>query len=144
LIRYSERPELWSETATTTEEVWPEYNRHGDVMNRYWGRLFDVFPDFQFVLYDDREQEVVAEGHTAPCCWDATAEGLGDGIDDAMIAAAFDTHAAGQRPGALCALAAEVRPRFQGRGLADRILDGMAGIARDAGLASLIAPVVRA
>jgi ribosomal protein S18 acetylase RimI-like enzyme len=41
----------------------------------------------------------------------------------------------------LCALAAEVRPRFQGRGLANRMLDVMADLARDAGLAYLIAPV---
>jgi hypothetical protein len=52
-----------------------------------WDRLFDEFPEFQFVLYDD-EQEVIAEGHTIPCDWDGTPEGLGSGID-AIIAAAF-------------------------------------------------------
>jgi GNAT superfamily N-acetyltransferase len=140
IVRYSVCPELWNATAGISQEVWPEYNQHGDVLNRYWGRLLDEFPDFQFVLYDDQRREVIAEGHTAPCCWDATPEGLGDGID-AMIAAVFEARTAASRPTALCALAAEIRPRFQGRGLASVVLDAMADLARDMRLAHLIAPV---
>jgi GNAT superfamily N-acetyltransferase len=140
VVRYSERPELWDDSGSLTEEVWPEYNQHGDVLNAYWGRLFDEFPAFQFVLYDDQLGEILAEGHTAPCCWDGSREGLGDGID-AMLAAAFDARAMGSRTTALCALAAEIRPRFQGRGLAAVMLDAMSGLARDMKLAHLIAPV---
>lgn len=139
-IRYSERPELWQDTGTITHEVWPEYNTHAEDTNGYWPRLFDEFPDFQFALYDAEANEVIAEGHTIPCEWDGTPDGLGDGID-AMIGAAFGTRAAGREPTALCALAAEIRPRFQGRGLADRMLDEMAHLAREAGLSHLIAPV---
>ena len=140
IVHYSVRPELWSATGDISDEVWPEYNQHGDVLNRYWGRLLDEFPDFQFVLYDNQRREVVAEGHTAPCCWDGTPEGLGDGIDS-MIAAAFQGRGEGTRPTALCALAAEIRPRFQGRGLASIVLDAMADLARDLPLAHLLAPV---
>jgi hypothetical protein len=140
VIRYSERPALWEETADVSEEVWPEYNLHGDVLNPYWGRLFDEFADYQFALFDAEAQEVIAACHTVPCDWDGTTEGLGDGID-AITIAAFDARAAGRRPTALCALAAEVRPRFQGGGLADRVLDVMSDIGRQAGLGHLIAPV---
>jgi GNAT superfamily N-acetyltransferase len=140
VVRYSERPELWDDTDRISEEVWPEYNLHGDVLNAYWARLSDEFPDSQFLLYDDQQGEILAEGHAAPCCWDGTREGLGDGID-AMIAAAFDARAAGSRPTALCALAAEIRPQFQGRGLASVILDAMSDLAREMGLTHLIAPV---
>jgi GNAT superfamily N-acetyltransferase len=137
LIRYSERPELWARSADITQEVWPEYNLHGDVTTEYWGRLFEDFPGHQFVLYED---EVLAEGHTVPCWWDGTPDGLGDGID-AMMVAAYEAHAAGRAPNALCALAAEIRPQFQGRGLAARILDAMAELAGRGGLYHLIAPV---
>jgi GNAT superfamily N-acetyltransferase len=140
VIRYSERPALWQDTADISHEVWPEYNQHGDVLGPYWGRLFDEFADYQFALFDGEAQEVIAEGHTAPCDWDGTKEGLGDGID-AMIVAAFEARAAGRPPTALCALAAEVRPRFQGGGIADRILDAMSEMGRQAGLGHLIAPV---
>jgi GNAT superfamily N-acetyltransferase len=140
VIRHAERPELWSETATITREVWPEYNLHSSDPEGYWGRLFEAFPEFQFVLYDGEDRAVLAEGHTIPCSWDETSEGLGEGID-ATIAGAFRAREAGESPTALCALAAEIRPRFQGRGLAKRMLDAMADLARDAGLAHLIAPV---
>jgi len=43
-----------------SSQVWPEYKLHGDVTNRYWARLYDDFPDFQFVLYDDEQDEVLA------------------------------------------------------------------------------------
>jgi GNAT superfamily N-acetyltransferase len=140
VVSYPERPELWEETAAISEEVWPEYNLHGDVLNAYWSRLPEQFPDYQFALYDDETGEVVAEGHTAPCCWDGTHDGLGDGIDE-LILAVFDPDPSRTPATALCALAAEVRPQFQGRGLAARVLDAMADLAREKGLGHLIAPV---
>jgi GNAT superfamily N-acetyltransferase len=137
---YAERPELWRATAAITEEVWPTYNQHGDVIGRYWGRLFEEFPSFQFVLYDEQAGEVQAEGHSIPCEWDGTVDGLGDGIDD-MITAAFGAHGARRKQTALCALAAEVRPPFRELGFSGQILDAMSAMARSAGLAHLIAPV---
>jgi hypothetical protein len=109
VIRYSERPELWKDTAAISREVWPEYNLHGEDPHGYWDRLLDEVPEFQFVLYGDEQQEVIAEGHTIPCAWDGTPEGLGDGIGT-IIAAAFQAREANRAPTALCALAAEVRP----------------------------------
>jgi GNAT superfamily N-acetyltransferase len=140
VVRYSERPELWDSIEDLSEEVWPEYNLHGDTLNQYWERLYDVFPEWQFVLYDAGEQAVLAEGHTVPLAWDGTDPGLGPGID-ATIAAAFELRAAGGPPTAVSALAAEIPPRHQGRGLSGVLLAVMAGLARDAGLSHLIAPV---
>jgi GNAT superfamily N-acetyltransferase len=136
VVRYSEKPGLWEDRPN----VWPEYNRHGDVLNLFWGRLPDEFPECQFVLLAAREGDVLAFGHAAPCAWDGTVDGLGDGIDE-MIAAAFDARVNRVTPTALCALAAEITPRYQGQGLAARVLDSMAAIARASGLQHLIAPV---
>jgi hypothetical protein len=44
VIRYAERPELWEHSDALSRAVWPEYNQHGDVLNRYWGRLLEDFP----------------------------------------------------------------------------------------------------
>ena len=100
VARYAERPELWKDTATITREVWPEYNLHSDDPNGFWEQLFVAFPGFQFVLYDDEQDVVIAEGHTLPCEWDGSADGLGEGIDK-MIASAFEAHDAGRAPTAL-------------------------------------------
>ena len=50
MVRYSERPELWESIGDLGEEVWPEYNVHGETLNYYWGQLYEVFPEWQFVL----------------------------------------------------------------------------------------------
>src|SRR5438105_15752350 len=126
-----DRPEL--------ESVWPEYNRHGEVTNRFWGRLYDEFPDFQFVLYDDAVDRALAEAHTIPCRWDGTAEGLPRGIDG-LLEDAFALRAAGGRPNTLSALAIEIAPGARGAGLSATMIAAMAEIARRHGLGGLIAP----
>jgi hypothetical protein len=81
VVRYSERPELWDRISDLSDEVWPEYNQHGQTLNHYWGQLYEVFPDWQFVLYDAGDDLVLAEGNTIPIAWDGTDDGLGPGID---------------------------------------------------------------
>ena len=140
VVRYSERPELWDAISDLSGEVWPEYNQHGERLNQYWSQLYDVFPEWQFVLYDPGDRTVLAEGHTIPAAWDGTDAGLGPGIE-ATIAAGFELRAAGGQPTAVCALAAEIPPRHQGKRLSAVLLTAMGGLARDAGLNHLIAPV---
>jgi hypothetical protein len=72
--------------------------------------------------------------------WDGTDTGLGPGID-ATVTAAFGLREADGQPTAVSALAAEIPPRHQRRGLAKVMLQAMAGLAGDAGLAHLTAPV---
>ncbi len=121
-------------------DAWPEYNHHGDVLGRYWGRLDQVFPAFQFVLRDDEGGEVVAVGHSAPIRWDGTVAGLPRGIDGAIeLAFALAEH--GEPATTLCALAIAVAPRSWGRGVSAAMLAAMRGIARDHGLGALVAPV---
>lgn len=134
----AERPDLW-ERGLDSGSVWPEYNLHGDVLNRWWGSLDEVFPEFQFVLYDDQADAVLAEGHSAPLAWDASDESLPDGIDS-VLERIFDE---GRRVAVntLCALAAETPRDGRGRGLAIEILAAMRTVARRQGLRHLIAPV---
>lgn len=140
VVRYSNRPELWDDIAGLSAEVWPEYNMHGEFINYFWAQLYDLFPEWQFVLYDPGERLVLAEGQTIPVAWDGTDADLGPGID-ATIAAAFELQAAGGRPTAVSALAAKIPPRHQGRRLSSVLLTAMADLAREAGLDHLIAPV---
>jgi GNAT superfamily N-acetyltransferase len=140
IVRYTERPELWDKIGDLSSAIWPEYNQHGDVLSRYWERLYELFGEWQFVLADSGDGQVLAEGHTIPVTWDGSDENLGPGID-ATIAAGFGLRSDGGRPTALAALAAEVVPRHRGRGLSGVLLRAMSRLARDAGLTYLIAPV---
>jgi hypothetical protein len=140
IVRYSERPELWDSTDGLFADVWPEYNQHGQTLNHYWGQLYDVFPQWQFFLCDPGSGEVLAEGHTIPVAWDGSDAGLGPGID-AAIAAGFQLQAASGHPTCVCALAAEIPARHRGRHLSGVLLRAMSGLALEAGLNHLIAPV---
>jgi len=135
----SERPDLWAR-GIPSELVWPEYNLHGAVLNRWWGQLAVDLPDFQFVLYDEVHDEVVAEGHSGPLWWNGHVESLPDGID-AAIELVFANLRAADTVNTLCALAAESPRDARRRGLAVQLLAAMRTIAERHGLTHLIAPV---
>lgn len=135
----AERPDLW-ERGLDSAAVWPEYNLHGDVLNRWWGLLDEELADFQFVLYDEESDAVVAEGHTAPVSWDGRDATLPEGIDRA-IETAFTEHRAGAAVNTLCALAAETPRDGRLQGMAARLLGAMREVAVRQGLSHLVAPV---
>ncbi|HEX4976749.1 MAG TPA: hypothetical protein VFV40_02685 [Nocardioides sp.] len=135
----AERPDLW-ERGIESADVWPEYNLHGDVLNRWWGHLDEELADFQFVLYDDEADAVVAEGHTGPLWWDGDDATLPPGID-AALELVFARARAGEPVNTLCALAAETPRTGRARGMAEQILGAMSELARRHGLARVIAPV---
>ena len=134
-----ERPDLW-ERGIPSDSVWPEYNLHGDALNRWWDHLSEDLPEFQFVLYDETHDVVVAEGHTGPFWWDGSDETLPAGID-AAIAQIFAQVRAGEPLNTLCALAAEIPREGRARGLAAQLLTAMRGIAERRGLEHFVAPV---
>jgi GNAT superfamily N-acetyltransferase len=134
-VSFAERPELDEQTGAIAAAVWPEYNRHGNDMGR-WRDLATTFPEFQFALIED-DGTLLADGLTIPVPWDGTTQGLPEGVAGALNSA----FAPGVQPTALCALAAEIHPDHQSRGLSAVVLRGMADVARAHGLRDLIAPV---
>jgi GNAT superfamily N-acetyltransferase len=139
-VTWRQRPDLGERAWEEIDDVWPEYNRHGDVMNQYWSRLDEEFPDFQFVLYDEAADTILAKGHSLPLHWDGRVGSLPSGIDGA-ISDGFRLAAAGEPADTLSAMAIEIPPAHQSRGLSRVMIEAMAGIARAHGFADLIAPV---
>jgi hypothetical protein len=129
-----ERPDLVERGWELTRDTLPEYNNHGDVLNRYWGRLTEELPDFQFHLVEG--DEPVARARTIPLRWDGSVEDLPVGIDGA-IARGFDEGDAN----VLCALVIMVPSTRQGGGLSKIAIEAMIGIARKHGLGAVVAPV---
>ena len=131
------RPDLWTESEAAFRDVWPEYNQHGDVAGEYFGALFPRYARFQFLVWDQDAERVVARGRTIPFTWNGTLDDLPAGIDALGVRAIAE----GRAPTALSALAAEVMSNEQGRGISRLVITSMADIARAAGLHSLVAPV---
>jgi hypothetical protein len=115
--------------------TFPEYMHHNVPGEKYWGRLYEDFPDFQLGLLEDGE--LVAEMHSVPTAWDGSDDDLPSGWDEAFLRA-FE---AGREPDVLCALAISVRPEQQGGRLSSRMIEAMRDAARAHGLRELIAPV---
>jgi GNAT superfamily N-acetyltransferase len=138
IVRACDVPNLDDRWDERTRRVWPEYNRHGDVLNQFWGRLDNEFAEFQFALYDADTDDIAARGYTIPCSWDGTAEGLPEGIDG-VIQQGFE--AAGGAANTLSALAIAIVPEHQRRGLSSVMIDHMRALARAHGLSNVIAPV---
>jgi GNAT superfamily N-acetyltransferase len=131
----SERPELLGPAWERTRDAVREYNRHGDVLTRYWRRLAEERPDFQFHLVGD-DDEILALARSIPVRWDGTVGDLPAGIDGA-IARGFDEGDAN----VLCALLISVPHDLQRRGVSTVAVQAMAETARRHGLGALIAPV---
>jgi GNAT superfamily N-acetyltransferase len=131
----AERPELVEPAWERTSDVLPEYNNHGDVLNRYWGRLTEELPEFQFHLVGEGD-EILARARSIPVRWDGNLEDLPAGIDGA-IARGFDEGEAD----VLCALVIMVPRDRQGRRLSAVAVERMLELARRHGLSRLIAPV---
>jgi hypothetical protein len=139
LYTWAERPDL-ADRGPASEDVWPEYNLYGDVLGEWWGTLLEELPEFQFALYDEAADAVLAEGHTGPLAWSGDDAALPDGIDAAIVSV-VEGRRAGRPADTLCALAAEVAPGARRGGLAGELLRGMRELAGRAGLRRLIAPV---
>jgi hypothetical protein len=134
-VTFAELPDLAERAWERTSDTIPEYNRHGDVLNVYWGRLDEERPEFQFYLLDDSD-EILARAHTIPLRWDRSGGGLPAGIDGA-IARGFEEDGAN----VLCAMVITVPLDLQGRGISAAAVQAMREIAGRHGLTDLIAPV---
>ncbi len=136
LVRYADEPALLAiRFEVLSKPAFPEYMTHNVPGNRYWGRLYQDFPDFQLGLVDG--DELVAELHSVPTAWDGADGDLPSGWDEAFLRA----YESGREPDVLCALAIAVHPDRQGQGLAGRMLEEMRRAAASGGLRELIAPV---
>jgi hypothetical protein len=140
IVTCAEDPGLWERAEDQITGVWPTYNEHGDVLGGHWWRLPEDFGDFQFVLHDDDRGIALAHGHSIPCSWNGTVEGLPDGID-AMLEGAVALFEAGREPNTLSALAIEIPPEHQGGGHSRTMISAMTDIAARHGFADLVAPL---
>lgn len=131
----AERPDLIEPAWEQTSDVLAEYNRHGEVLGRYWPRLTEERSAFQFHMVGESD-EIEARARCIPIRWDGTIDDLPAGIDGA-IARGFDEPDAN----VLCALVIMIPRSRQGEGLSSKAVAAMADLARSHDLDSLIAPV---
>ena len=66
IVRYADRPDLMARRfEELTKPTFPEYMNQNETADRYWGRLYTDFADFQVALVDG--DDLLAEAHALPC-----------------------------------------------------------------------------
>jgi len=123
------RPDLADRADQATADAFPEYNKHGDVLGPRWSRLYQEYPAYQLVLWDDATDQVLGEANTIPCRYDGTLHGLPRGIDE-VIASGLPDMGAPPEPTALCALAIAIPSRAGKPGPEPAAAGGNAGAGR--------------
>jgi len=136
LVRYSDRPDLLERRhAELSAATFPAYMHENEPGNKYWGRLYSDFPEFQVALVDG--DELLAEAHAVPLSWDGSLVDLPSGWEQGFVRGMTSA----TPPTALMAIAISVAPARQGQRLSSRMIESFKKNARVAGLHSVIAPV---
>jgi ribosomal protein S18 acetylase RimI-like enzyme len=136
LVRYADRPDLRARRhAELSKLTFPEYMHNNEPGNRYWGRLYSDYPEFQVALVDG--DELLAEAHAVPLPWDGTLADLPSGWEEGFVRGMESN----EPPTTLMAIAISVAPSRQGQRLSSRMVETFKDNARVAGLESVIAPV---
>lgn len=131
LVRYADRPDL-RELRRAALNEFPEFMNHNAMGGRYWGRLYDEYPEFQLALVD--AGELVAEVHAlaVPVEGDELPAGWDEAFERGMEAGGGNV---------LSLLAISVSSSRRGGGLATQLIAAAREAAAGAGLESVIAPV---
>lgn len=128
LVRYADRPDL-RERRREELNTFPEYMNHNAMGWRYWGRLYDEFPDLQLAALDGGE--LVGEVHAlrVPLAGGALPSGWDEAFERGMQAGGGDT---------VSLLAISVRPERRGEGIPRLLIEA---VRERAGPGGVIAPV---
>jgi hypothetical protein len=139
MVTLAERPELEAHIPGLHSASWPPFIPADPCAVQYWGGLFSVFAEYQYLLCDEHDT-LIAAGHALPLVWDGTVAGLPTGWDGALEWG-FRDYEQGRIPNALCGLSIVIAPGIQGKGLSERMVGMMKTLAQADGLEHLIIPV---
>ena len=136
----AERPDDL-ERAVGMADSWPEFVTRDLVGDYHYGRIAREFPAYVLFAEDERG-EVVATGFSVPFALHAEERGElpARGWDEVLLWAFADLRR-GTRPDTVSAIAINVRPDLQGKGLSGRMLSAMRDNARAHGFGEVVAPV---
>ena len=85
LVTVGERPELADEMRRLGSSPWPAFLDHDAVVQELFPLLYELAPDYQFALLDERTGSLAAMGNCIPIRWDRNPQTLPDGGIDAVL-----------------------------------------------------------
>ncbi len=140
-VTAEDRDDLRAIADDITIPSWPEFMLNDAVANTYWYRLYETFPEYQFVLMNPHDSKIPMAANSVPLAWDGPPEELPDEGWDWALAQAFEDYDRKRKPTVLCALQIVIRKEDRRQGLSAAAVNAMKEIARRQGLSRMIAPV---
>src|SRR5262249_8797902 len=131
LVRYADRPDL-RERRRREMNLFPEFMNHNAMGWKYWGRLYEDFPDFQLALADEGDLLGEVPALTVPVTGAELPRGWDEAFERGM-------EAGGGNVASL--LAISIKPSGRGRGLPAMLIEGVRDAARRHHLETVLAPV---
>jgi GNAT superfamily N-acetyltransferase len=139
LVTAAQRPELLQTERELNDRIWPEFMFHDSVSNKWFSKLYVIFPEFQFWLI--KKEQIVGIGNTIPLAVNKEIEDLPEEGWDWAIEKGFQDFYDKKDVNTLCGLLIAVAPEFQGKGISRKIISNMLEKAVNLGLKRLIIPV---
>ena len=140
-INAIDEPELLRISDEIVEKLWPEFMLHDEVANQYWERLFIDFPEYQFILVDNANEEIIATANSIPVNWTKSLDQLPDKGWDWVLELGMNQIKNKTSPNIQCALSITVSNQYVGKGISTLVISEMASIGKSKGFKNLIAPV---
>ncbi len=119
--------------------LWPEFMLHDPVAIKYWSKLFEYFPDYQFTLKS--EGEYIGMANCIPIYWDKPLEELPEKGWDWVFKKGIDDYENKRKPNILNGLQIAVNKEHQKKGISSIILKEMVNLAKEKGFEKVIIPV---
>jgi hypothetical protein len=138
VVSVKQRPDLADEL-WNFDDGWPRFMRE-DQVGSFMSGLPELFPEFQLLLVDRDNGEVVGKAHAVPFQWSESPE-LPDRGWDEVLGRAIRGKPRGRVPTAVSAIEISIRRHLRGRNLSGVALAGMRDAAKAQGFADLFAPV---
>lgn len=127
----------------TDEELdiatWPEFIYHDTVALKYWRKIYQTFPEYQFAIYENNQ--VVGYGNMVPLYIDEDKTQYEDRGWDWALEQSFKDVDSKKCCNTLCGLQIMINPLFAGSGYSRIFIEVMKGIAVKQGFNRVILPI---
>lgn len=137
LVTAIERPEIVEMSHDIAVRVWPEFMLNDPISDKYWNRMNELHPRFQFMLLEKKTGELAAFGNSIPVQFSGDLKDLPDkGWDWAL-----ESGCENKKANYLSAIQIMVPLERQSKGVSYIALKVMQQLGQESGFSSLIAPV---
>jgi len=120
-------------------KLWPEFMLHDPISNKYWSKLFQFFPKYQFSLIN--EEVIIGIGNCIPFYWDKSFSQLPEEGWDWVLEKGMRDYCKAIKPNVLNGLQIAVNKDYQGKGLSSCVLQEMKSLAKKNGMEYITIPV---